>query len=581
MNGNIRNARMADEARLKEIYKATLDPTSNKVQAGHGYMGIYTDQDGNVHAMKWMTHRTERGFNNKWNMWRMKSAQGDAAYLASEMLANELRSLARTIRPDAVDEVDRILRNYTENTGNQSGGRSLLSRRVVYDAVRAIKNNITITEAEKTDVYLDKDDTRVNSMTPDDLAGITVSNLNVSAKVRQFLEGSEQDVDQQLLAELEAHDPGGEALRAVAKDVIACFARKDRARQSLSSAGDDYQTVCTLLYSHNVLGTDLVPAQQEQLASVLIAVLRGDRSANNHRGYFSQLDFEVETCVIGYDVRGAKCGYGALVSAVRCGDVPKGELPAIVRQSMGPDQELDTSRMVAEQIEFDAAVGVREDVFTIPGRLIDGGGTDWKLTLGDLSRMVRDGLLSSYGVVSVALHVMRQRGLPVSGEDVNFLRDWAESRTRKSVADTRARVFDEFPEGASPVFDFIRALYGNQEKIEPLSWYDDVRFAGFSIWDVMTEFAEGSNGLTNPNAVLTRIMYSPDLPSVQDLFDLLEGLGGGVGDINQAMARLDRYETNEDQTLNRYRLALMEILERAKLLRVQKQALEDSFEANA
>ena len=157
-----------------------------------------------------------------------------------------------------------------------------------------------------------------------------------------------------------------------------------------------------------------------------------------------------------------------------------------------------------------------------------------------------------------------------------------------------------FEEGSiSTVGDLVMANASGTKARLTVGSGDPARVAKFIVpinkWAQMCGNAAGDGAMTlkaggefhcgylcsrNPNAVLTRIMYSPDRPSVRDLFDLLKGLGAGVGDINQAMARLDQYETNEDQTLNRYRLALMETLERAKLLRVQKQALEDSFEAN-
>lgn len=512
-NNGLANNGLADNAeeRLKTIYKATLDPTSGKIEAGHGYMGVYTDAEGQFHTVKWMTHFRERGFSNHWNMKRMKAAQGDAAFLASKALETELLDLARTLAPDSVRRVTAILRNYTGRSRNQYDGRSLLSRAVVYSAVRAIRNNIEITAAEKAALE-NPVNTRVNAMDADTASRLVVSNLDVLGRIHQYFENPNpmfpQDASiRAFVQRTEQTNEFQQGILSAARTVIGRLAQLNRNRQSMGPLMEaDVQIAYDALSDLPYFANRLSDNERDRLAVALVSVLREDereeqdvprveqnvqREVQNvqredgnlappptddeyqaavdtlERRYVELEDIKDEVPLL--SAFGNRYGYDAFMQCARETDFT--DLPQIVSISMTWQDE-EVARNIATVIAHEAAKVPRTTVYKIPGALINGSQQEgwWYLTLKDLRRMVRDGLLSTYGAAAVALYVMQEEGENVSEYDKGILSLWAkrhESKTplqvRESFDSRKKRGFVLPVKGEFRMTDFIRNLYGGDD----------------------------------------------------------------------------------------------------------------------
>ena len=510
-NNGLANNGLADNAeeRLKTIYKATLDPTSGKIEAGHGYMGVYTDAEGQFHTVKWMTHFRERGFSNHWNMKRMKAAQGDAAFLASKALETELLDLARTLAPASVRRVTAILRNYTGRSRNQYDGRSLLSRAVVYSAVRAIRNNIEITAAEKAALE-NPVNTRVNAMDADTASRLVVSNLDVLGRIHQYFENPNPMFPQDagiraFVLRTEQTNEFQQGILSAARTVIGRLAQLNRNRQSMGPLVEEdvqiaYGALSDLPFFANRLSDD----ERYRLAVALVSVLREDEREEQNvprveqnvqrevqnvqredgnlapppteeeyqaavqtlEGRFVNLE-DIKDVVPLISAFGNKYGYDAFKQCARETDFT--DLPQIVSNSMLVQDDV-IARNIATVIAHEAAHVRRTTVYKIPGALINDSQEEgwWYLTLKDLRRMVRDGLLSTYGAAAVALYVMQEDGENISEVDKDTLSRWAQYHGSK----TPLRVRESFDNGKKYVLpvknefrmtDFIRDLYGGND----------------------------------------------------------------------------------------------------------------------
>ena len=129
-----------DRKLLKTIFAGAVSSGSSKRDSsGGGYMGLSMD-GRKIRSVKFLTHVTERGWHHDSTIMEgvSKWARADEAFKSSDRLEFALIKLAEKVGADSV--VRKLIKNY-KSRANNSQGKSLLSREVVFNAVNAINDS--------------------------------------------------------------------------------------------------------------------------------------------------------------------------------------------------------------------------------------------------------------------------------------------------------------------------------------------------------------------------------------------------------------------------------------------------------